>query len=78
MQNLGDGTGEVVLSTGNSGGWYGDNLFFVYSSSSWTLRGAAYYSSRSQAGIFAITRTSGNLDDCGMSSSRIIIVSLKQ
>ena len=75
---LGDGTGEVVLSTGNSGGWYGDNLFFVYSSSSWTLRGNAYYSSRSQAGIFAINRTSGNLDDCGMSSSRIIIVSLKQ
>ena len=36
---LGDATGEVVLSTGGSGGWYNDSAYFPYSSSPWFTRG---------------------------------------
>ena len=48
---LGDATGEVVLSTGGSGGWYNDYAIFPYSSYSWFLRGG-YYGNGSLAGVF--------------------------
>ena len=48
---LGDATGEVVLSTGGTGGWYNDYAYFPYSSSPWFLRGGYCYNS-SSAGVF--------------------------
>ena len=48
---LGDATGEVVLSTGGSGGWYNDYAYFPYSSSPWFVRGG-HYSNGSDAGVF--------------------------
>ena len=48
---LGDATGEVVLSTGGSGGWYNDDVYFPYSSGPWFLRGGGY-NYGSDAGVF--------------------------
>ena len=48
---LGDATGEVVLSTGGSGGWYGEYANFPYSSRSWFARGGIQ-SYSSGAGVF--------------------------
>ena len=39
---LGDATGEVVSSTGGSGGWYSDYANFPYSSNSWFGRGGSW------------------------------------
>ncbi len=36
---LGDATGEIILSTGGSGGWYNDSAYFPYSGSPWFSRG---------------------------------------
>ena len=48
---LGDATGEVVLSTGGSGGWYNDYAYFPSSSNPWFVRGGECYSG-SIAGVF--------------------------
>ena len=55
---LGDTTGEVVLSTGGSDGWYSDYAIFPNSSDSWFLRGGLYYVG-SDAGVFGFGRSSG-------------------
>ncbi len=55
---LGDTTGEVVLSTGGSDGWYSDSALFPNSSDSWFLRGGLYYVG-SDAGVFGFARSSG-------------------
>ena len=55
---LGDATGEVVLSTGGSGGWYSDYAYFPYSSSSWFGRGGGY-SGSSYAGVFFFSSYDG-------------------
>ena len=56
---LGDATGEVVLSTGGSGGWYSDYARFPYSDSSWFLRGGYYYTG-SNAGVFYFNYSAGS------------------
>ena len=48
---LGDATGEVVLSTSDSGGWYNDYALFPYSSSPWFVR-AGSCNIGSNAGVF--------------------------
>ena len=48
---LGDATGENVLSTGGSGGWYNDYAYFVGLSRPWFIRGG-YYNVGSYAGVF--------------------------
>ena len=55
---LGDATGEVVSSTGGTGGWYNDYADFPCSSDSWFLRGG-YYSDSSSAGVFLFGRGNG-------------------
>ena len=70
---LGDATGEVVLSTGGTGGWYSDYVRFPYSSSSWFVRGGGS-NDRTSAGVFRF------LYDDGRSytnfSSRAVLVSV--
>ena len=56
---LGDATGEVVLSTGGSGGWYGDYANFPNSGLSWFGCGGSYGSS-SNAGVFGFYRYGGD------------------
>ena len=58
---LGDTTGEVVLSTRGSGGWYSDYAYFLYSSGSWFGRGGVY-GSGSGAGVFFFSSSNGNAD----------------
>ncbi len=70
---LGDATGEVVLSTGDSGGWYSDITNFPYYTTSWFLRGAFSYSS-TKAGIFSFSYVDGS---SRYYSTRAILVSLK-
>ena len=48
---LGDATGEVVLSTGGSGGWYSDYASFASSSYPWFIRGGRY-DDGADAGVF--------------------------
>ena len=56
---LGDATGEVVLSTGGTGGgWYSDNAHFPSSSNSWFERGGRY-SNSSAAGVLGFDRDNG-------------------
>ena len=75
---LGDATGEVVLSTGGTGGWYSDYANFPYfdgsSSYPWFTRGGLYYHS-SGSGVFNFYRMSGHAERS--ISSRSILVSLK-
>ena len=70
---LGDATGEVVLSTGDSGGWYSDITNFPYYTTSWFLRGAFSYGS-TKAGIFSFSYVDGS---SRYYSTRAILVSLK-
>ena len=70
---LGDATGEVVLSTGDSGGWYSDITNFPYYTTSWFLRGSFSYSS-TKAGIFSFNYVDGS---SRYYSTRAILVSLK-
>ena len=72
---LGDATGEIVLSTGGSGGWYSDGAYFPYSSDyTWFARGN-YYGSSSSAGIFYFGCVYGYNDSAH--STRAVLVSLK-
>ncbi len=71
---LGDATGEVVLSTGGSGGWYSDYADFLYSDASWFVRGG-YCDHSTGAGVFAFLTSYGSSDS--VSSSRAVLVSLK-
>ena len=73
---LGDATGEVVLSTGYSGGWYNDGTTFPSISSCWIGRGGDYMGIVSQ-GIFNfyVTQGTGITDNPG--TSRAILASLK-
>ena len=48
---LGDATGEVVSSTGGTGGWYSDYAYFPDSTYSWFRRGG-YCLDSSSAGVF--------------------------
>ena len=70
---LGDATGEVVLSTGGSGGWYSDYALFPYSSYSWFFRGG-YFNSGAYAGVFSFNGDLGDSDN--VVSSRAALVSL--
>ena len=78
---LGDATSEVVLSTGGTGGWYGDNAYFSYFNYAWFSRsGMAGYESRS--GIFSFGPLGGPRDagagyDDAFYSTRAVLVSLK-
>ena len=55
---LGDATGEVVLSTVGTGGWYNDSAFFPYSSYPWFIRGGYHYNS-SGAGVLVFKYSNG-------------------
>ena len=70
---LGDATGEVVLSTGGTGGWYSDYAFFLYNGNAWFSRGG-YYNAGSHAGVFNFDTNSG--DPYASYSSRAALVSL--
>ncbi|MCI7241345.1 MAG: hypothetical protein MR550_02210, partial [Bacilli bacterium] len=72
---LGDATGEVVLSTGDAGGWYSDNAGFPSSGNAWFNRGAhCHYGS--SAGVFCFRYNGGGGGGVGSSlSSRAILVS---
>ena len=80
---LGDSTGEVVTSTGGSGGWYGDNAKFAYINSEtsapcWFLRGGNYntgYNTKLN-GIFSFDSHNGDNSRYDL-ASRAILVSLK-
>ena len=71
---LGDATGEIVLSTGGSGGWYSDYAILLFSSSSWFSRGGDY-TLGSHAGEFYFDALNGYRSNYG--TSRAILVSLK-
>ena len=71
---LGDATGEVVLSTGGSGGWYNDYTFFPYSSDPWFDRGGDY-DVGSNAGVFNFNV--GNGDAYSNCSARATLVVLR-
>ena len=69
---LGDATGEVVLSTGGSGGWHLDYAYFP-SNSSWFLRSGPNLG-RTGAGVFYFDNDGGaSLDTY---SSRTVLVSV--
>ena len=78
---LGDATSEVVLSTGGTGGWYGDYTYFSYSNYAWFPRGGmAGYDSRS--GIFSFGPLGGPRDtgagyEDPSYSTRAVLVFLK-
>ena len=55
---LGDATGENVLSSASTGGWYGDRSSFVFSSGYWFYRGGYYYDGTS-AGAFYFDNSFG-------------------
>ena len=70
---LGDATGEVVLSTGGSGGgWYSDHAHFLCSTVSWFTRGG-YIMSGSGSGLFEFSSSSGSGEGIGISSRSILI-----
>ena len=56
---LGDATGEVVSSSGGTGGWYEDYVHFVDSSSQWFHRGGDYLNG-SYAGVFFFSGSVGS------------------
>jgi len=56
---LGDATAEMGPFAGNIGSWYGDNAYFVNSSSPWFFRGG--YSYGVYAGLFAFDKHSGDV-----------------
>ena len=67
---LGDATGEVVSSTGGSGGWYRDNASFL-NSISWFDRGG-YFTFGSNAGVFYFRESNGGLNN--YISTRVALV----
>ena len=71
---LGDATGEVVLSTGGSGGWYNDSAYFPYSSNPWFLRGG-FYNLGSGAGVFYFGGNNGTA--LSLYSTRASLMSLQ-
>ena len=71
---LGDATGEVVLSTGGTGGWYSDYASFPYSSISWFLRGGRC-NRGTDAGVFGFDNTVGGTSSY-FYSSRAVLVSV--
>ena len=76
---LGDATGEIVTSTGGSGGWYSDYAHFPCFRNSWFSRGG-YYGSTSSAGLFSFYFDSndGSTPTSALEySTRAILVSLK-
>ena len=72
---LGDATGEIVLSTGDSGGWYSDYTYFPNSSYSWFVRGG-YFAFDVYAGVLCFYINGTGFDSLS-GSSRAILVSLK-
>ena len=68
---LGDATGEVVLSTGGSGGWYNDYAYFPHSSTPWFRRGGSY-ANGSYAGVFGFYYDNGSANSG--SSARAALV----
>ena len=68
---LGDATGENVLSTSSSGGWYSDYLRFVNSSSYWFSRGG-FYVDGPGAGAFSFGSYNGNAHSYG--GARCVVV----
>ncbi len=69
---LGDATKETLSSFGNyRGGWYSDFAYFVYSSSSWFVRGGGYGNS-SYAGVFAFYGNNGYADS--NNSARAVLI----
>ena len=56
---LGDATGEVVLSTGGSGGWYNDYAIFPSSGYPWFGRGG-HYGTGSYAGVLGFIYIDGS------------------
>ena len=70
---LGDTTAEVVLSTGNTGGWYLDDTVFPYSYSgfAWFARGGNY-NDGSNAGLFFFFGNHG-LNYTGYSSRAALV-----
>ena len=70
---LGDATGEVVLLTTGSGGWYSDYTRFPYPSKAWFCRGGIW-SYGTSAGMFSFRFDDGGGN--GYDSSRAILVSL--
>ena len=70
---LGDATGEVVLLTTGSGGWYSDYARFPYPSKAWFCRGGIW-SYGTSAGMFSFRFDDGGGN--GYDSSRAILVSL--
>ena len=68
---LGDATGEVVLSTGGSGGWYNGIAYFPYSSSPWFLRGG-YYGNGSFAGVLGFDSYAGDAVSGGSARAALV------
>ena len=71
---LGDATGEVVLSTGGTGGWYSDYAYFPCSSHSWFSRGG-YYGNSSDAGVFGFARNGGLSGSAYSSRAALVLLS---
>ena len=69
---LGDATGEVVLSTGGTGGWYSDYASFPSSSNSWFLRGGSS-NYGTNAGVFSFYHLGYSYTNY---SSRAVLVSV--
>ena len=77
---LGDATGEAILSTGKSGGWYSDNTYFPSGGVGYWFSRGGYYSISSNAGIFDFYCYFGGVyggDNNNSGSTRAILVSLK-
>ena len=69
---LGDATGEVVLSSGERGGWYNDYAYFVGSSNPWFRRGGNS-SNGSGAGVFSFI---GDIGYASGGSARAALLAL--
>ena len=69
---LGDATKETLATFGsNTGGWYSDYAYFVYSSNSWFNRGGYHYDG-SSAGVFSFSN--GNGGGSSYVGSRTVLV----
>lgn len=55
---LGDATGEVTLTTGDTSSWYHDYSIFINSSNAWFLRGGRYVNG-ANAGPFNFNTVNG-------------------
>ena len=71
---LGDATGEVVLSSGGEGGWYGDNTHFINDSSNqWFVRGGIYTDVTS-VGLFYFSALTGGGTEFYSARAALIVI----